>query len=172
MSDIPSDNKSNKQTRMLFLYRSFLRGGGRPSKCRLLDRITIIIPPKQRCLVAARPWRIVGSSHFASSTRSSSSKRSAADQHTNSQKPQPPPSATSTTEKSSNSNARNTTTTSDPPVLTWVETALPKALIPYARLARIDKPIGTMLLVSSSCRYPPTQLMLVSFVFLATKNDD
>lgn len=40
-----------------------------------------------------------------------------------------------------------TTNTSDPPILTWVETTLPNYLIPYAQLARIDKPIGTMLLL-------------------------
>lgn len=37
--------------------------------------------------------------------------------------------------------------TSDPPVLTWVEKKLPESWQPYARLARIDKPIGTMLLL-------------------------
>ena len=40
------------------------------------------------------------------------------------------------------------TTTSDPPVWTWVERVLPLYWQPYARLARFDKPIGTMLLVS------------------------
>ena len=40
------------------------------------------------------------------------------------------------------------TTTSDPPVWTWVERVLPLHWQPYARLARFDKPIGTMLLVS------------------------
>jgi 4-hydroxybenzoate polyprenyltransferase len=37
--------------------------------------------------------------------------------------------------------------TSDPPMLTWVDYYLPKGAKPYARLARIDKPIGTWLLV-------------------------
>ena len=41
-------------------------------------------------------------------------------------------------------------TTSDPPVLTWVENVLPSSLLPYARLSRWDKPIGTMLLVRPS----------------------
>ena len=36
---------------------------------------------------------------------------------------------------------------SDPPVWTWVESVLPLSWQPYARLARLDKPIGTMLLV-------------------------
>jgi 4-hydroxybenzoate polyprenyltransferase len=36
---------------------------------------------------------------------------------------------------------------SDPPILTRFETILPSKYIPYARLARLDKPIGTMLLV-------------------------
>lgn len=35
----------------------------------------------------------------------------------------------------------------DTPVLTWIDTALPASWIPYARLARIDKPIGTFLLL-------------------------
>lgn len=39
------------------------------------------------------------------------------------------------------------TATSDPPVWTWVDHVLPSSLRPYARLARMDKPIGTMLLV-------------------------
>jgi hypothetical protein len=137
---------------MLLLYRSFLRRGGRPSKRRLLD---LVIPPKERCLATARPWRIVASSHFASfTTGSSTTTKSAANQHcTPQQEPLPPSSATTTTEKSSKDNtsiSNRSTTTSDPPVLTWVETALPKVLIPYARLARIDKPIGTMLLVSNT----------------------
>ena len=37
--------------------------------------------------------------------------------------------------------------TSDPPILTWVDDHLPKSWIPYARLARVDKPIGTWLLL-------------------------
>ena len=41
----------------------------------------------------------------------------------------------------------NSSTTSDPPILTWVDTYLPESAKPYARLARIDKPIGTWLLV-------------------------
>lgn len=38
-------------------------------------------------------------------------------------------------------------TTSDPPVWTWVDQYLPSSWQPYARLARIDKPIGTWLLL-------------------------
>jgi len=38
---------------------------------------------------------------------------------------------------------------SDPPVWTWLEQVLPQSWQPYARLARMDKPIGTMLLVRS-----------------------
>ena len=37
--------------------------------------------------------------------------------------------------------------TSDPPVLTWIDEYLPEPAKPYARLARIDKPIGTWLLI-------------------------
>lgn len=37
---------------------------------------------------------------------------------------------------------------SDPPVWTWIDRFLPPPVQPYARLARLDKPIGTMLLVS------------------------
>eukprot|EP00547_Thalassionema_nitzschioides_P000160 CAMPEP_0194212498 /NCGR_PEP_ID=MMETSP0156-20130528/12464_1 /TAXON_ID=33649 /ORGANISM="Thalassionema nitzschioides, Strain L26-B" /LENGTH=346 /DNA_ID=CAMNT_0038940343 /DNA_START=35 /DNA_END=1072 /DNA_ORIENTATION=- len=37
--------------------------------------------------------------------------------------------------------------TSDPPILTWVDDYVPASLRPYARLARIDKPIGTWLLL-------------------------
>jgi hypothetical protein len=36
---------------------------------------------------------------------------------------------------------------SDPPILTWFDAIIPSKFIPYARLARLDKPIGTMLLV-------------------------
>jgi hypothetical protein len=36
---------------------------------------------------------------------------------------------------------------SDPPILTWFNAIIPSKFIPYARLARLDKPIGTMLLV-------------------------
>lgn len=42
--------------------------------------------------------------------------------------------------------------TSDPPVWTWVEQVLPLRWQPYARLARLDKPIGTMLLVRMNQR--------------------
>lgn len=42
---------------------------------------------------------------------------------------------------------RKKTATSDPPVLTWVDDYLPRGVRPYARLARIDKPIGTWLLL-------------------------
>jgi 4-hydroxybenzoate polyprenyltransferase len=37
--------------------------------------------------------------------------------------------------------------TSDPPILTWIDDYLPTRVQPYARLARIDKPIGTWLLL-------------------------
>jgi 4-hydroxybenzoate polyprenyltransferase len=36
---------------------------------------------------------------------------------------------------------------SDPPILTWVDDYLPTKFQPYARLARMDKPIGTWLLL-------------------------
>jgi 4-hydroxybenzoate polyprenyltransferase len=36
---------------------------------------------------------------------------------------------------------------SDPPILTWVDDYLPASLQPYARLSRMDKPIGTWLLL-------------------------
>lgn len=45
------------------------------------------------------------------------------------------------------SNPSSPSVTSDPPVWTWVERVLPMRWQPYARLARLDKPIGTMLLV-------------------------
>lgn len=45
-----------------------------------------------------------------------------------------------------NSNS-SSSTNSDPPILTWVDTRLPDSVKPYARLARIDKPIGTWLLL-------------------------
>jgi 4-hydroxybenzoate polyprenyltransferase len=35
----------------------------------------------------------------------------------------------------------------DPPILTWIDDYLPTKIQPYARLARIDKPIGTWLLL-------------------------
>ena len=38
-------------------------------------------------------------------------------------------------------------TFSDPPVLSWVDAYLPDTAKPYARLARLDKPIGTWLLL-------------------------
>ncbi len=41
----------------------------------------------------------------------------------------------------------NSAGTSDPPILTWVDDYLPKAVQPYARLSRMDKPIGTWLLL-------------------------
>ena len=37
--------------------------------------------------------------------------------------------------------------TSDPPIFTWVDRYLPSQVHPYARLARMDKPIGTWLLL-------------------------
>lgn len=48
------------------------------------------------------------------------------------------------------SNPKNdvaTSATSDPPILTWVDDYLPPSLRPYARLARVDKPVGTWLLL-------------------------
>jgi len=45
------------------------------------------------------------------------------------------------------SSASSSSKTSDPPVWTWVDRVLPTRWQPYARLARMDKPIGTMLLV-------------------------
>lgn len=35
----------------------------------------------------------------------------------------------------------------DAPILTWIDTALPTSWRPYAHLARVDKPIGTFLLL-------------------------
>lgn len=35
----------------------------------------------------------------------------------------------------------------DPPMVTWVDTMLPTPMQPYARLARMDRPIGTWLLL-------------------------
>jgi hypothetical protein len=45
-----------------------------------------------------------------------------------------------------------TASSSDPPIWTWVDqwVLVPLSLQPYAKLARMDKPIGTMLLVSSA----------------------
>ena len=37
--------------------------------------------------------------------------------------------------------------TADAPILTWIDTTLPASWIPYAQLARIDKPLGTFLLL-------------------------
>ena len=94
-------------------------------------------------------WR-VQSSHSStflncflfSSCRSFSSSKSgrkpSGDIHDNEQKK----SADTTT-----SNPTSSLVTSDPPVWTWVERVLPLRWQPYARLARLDKPIGTMLLV-------------------------
>lgn len=44
-------------------------------------------------------------------------------------------------------NRRENAETSDPPILTWVDNYLPTTMQPYARLARVDKPIGTWLLL-------------------------
>lgn len=53
------------------------------------------------------------------------------------------------------SNATNTpstgSTTSDPPIWTWIDNYLPTGWKPYARLARLDKPIGTWLLLWPCC---------------------
>eukprot|EP00977_Amphora_coffeiformis_P022810 scaffold11575_cov179-Amphora_coffeaeformis.AAC.3 len=40
---------------------------------------------------------------------------------------------------------------SDPPIWTWVDRYIPKNWQPYARLARLDKPIGTWLLLWPCC---------------------
>ena len=40
-----------------------------------------------------------------------------------------------------------TIASSDPPIWTWVDDYLPTIIQPYARLARVDKPIGTWLLL-------------------------
>jgi 4-hydroxybenzoate polyprenyltransferase len=45
-----------------------------------------------------------------------------------------------------NSKNNHQQTTLDPPILTWIDDYLPLSARPYARLARIDKPIGTWLL--------------------------
>lgn len=47
----------------------------------------------------------------------------------------------------SNSSTNSPPLTSDPPILTWVDRYLPAKFHPYARLARVDKPIGTWLLL-------------------------
>jgi len=55
---------------------------------------------------------------------------------------------TSSSYNNNNSNIKiNSSETSDPAVLGWVDTHLPESFKPYARLARIDKPIGTWLLL-------------------------
>ena len=48
---------------------------------------------------------------------------------------------------SNNNKDKDDAVTSDPPIVTWVEQYLPKNIQPYARLARMDKPIGTFLLL-------------------------
>ena len=55
-----------------------------------------------------------------------------------------PPSSTSTQGEQENEAKIDI---SDPPILTWVDDYLPTKLQPYARLARMDKPIGTWLLL-------------------------
>jgi 4-hydroxybenzoate polyprenyl transferase len=63
--------------------------------------------------------------------------------------------STSTTHQHGGCNAGTTrkmsTGTSDPPIWTWVDRYLPKDWQPYARLARLDKPIGTWLLLWPCC---------------------
>jgi len=56
----------------------------------------------------------------------------------------------STTQAGSSSSSA---VSSDPPVWTWVDRILPTRWQPYARLARLDKPIGTMLLVRNVLYY-------------------
>ena len=54
---------------------------------------------------------------------------------------------TTTRSTKASSSSSSAVSTSDPPVWTWVDRVLPLQWQPYARLARLDKPIGTMLLV-------------------------
>jgi 4-hydroxybenzoate polyprenyltransferase len=84
---------------------------------------------------AARRW---GTSSPPQSSSSSSSP-----------KPSPPHSEDSDNDavSSSSSSSSSSTTTSDPPMVTWVDDYLPPSIQPYARLARMDKPIGTWLLL-------------------------
>ncbi|CAJ1947945.1 unnamed protein product [Cylindrotheca closterium] len=46
-----------------------------------------------------------------------------------------------------NDTIRSTATTSDPPILTWYDPYVAEWMGPYLRLARVDKPIGTWLLL-------------------------
>lgn len=59
----------------------------------------------------------------------------------------PPTDQTSETQHEKESNKTVTAGNSDPPIWTWVDNYLPEKAQPYARLARIDKPIGTWLLL-------------------------
>ena len=58
-------------------------------------------------------------------------------------------------DKDANENAASISTsssaTSDPPIWTWIDNYLPTGWKPYARLARLDKPIGTWLLLWPCC---------------------
>jgi hypothetical protein len=56
---------------------------------------------------------------------------------------QQPPVVTTTT-----TTTTTTSSSSDLPIWTWVDQWVPLSAQPYAKLARMDKPIGTMLLVS------------------------
>jgi hypothetical protein len=49
----------------------------------------------------------------------------------------------------SNKNGNAASQLADPSISTWFDAIIPAQVIPYTRLARLDKPIGTMLLVSS-----------------------
>lgn len=57
------------------------------------------------------------------------------------------PPTDSNNEKEKCETKESTEESSDPPILTWVDDYVPSSLQPYARLARIDKPIGTWLLL-------------------------
>jgi 4-hydroxybenzoate polyprenyltransferase len=77
--------------------------------------------------------------------------------------PPPPPIAKQETKESSDK--LSTTLSSDPPILTWVDDYLPTSIQPYARLARVDKPIGTWLLLwpcfwSTAIAVPSGQLLV------------
>ena len=55
--------------------------------------------------------------------------------------------STAPPDKEEDNTIKKSPETSDPAMITWVDDYLPLSLQPYARLARIDKPIGTWLLL-------------------------
>ncbi|KAI2508869.1 UbiA prenyltransferase family [Fragilaria crotonensis] len=60
----------------------------------------------------------------------------------------PPCRSLSTTPPTSRDNEKQPSSSHlDPPIATWVDRILPSSFLPYARLARIDRPIGTWLLL-------------------------